>query len=85
MNATGPIRQIVRGDVPVERRYLVVAPGTVTQIAKPCRCRPRREGMAAVPGSSKMAARPMSAVGTLPTAPDQLRRSLRTWLRIWWM
>ena len=34
VNATGPIRQIVRGDVPVERRYLVVAPGTVTQIAK---------------------------------------------------
>lgn len=28
VNAVGPIRQIVRGEAPVERRYLVIVPGT---------------------------------------------------------
>ena len=28
VNAVGPIRQIVQGDAPAERRYLVIVPGT---------------------------------------------------------
>jgi YVTN family beta-propeller protein len=35
VNATGPIRQIVRSDVAVERRTLVIAPGPVTEIGTP--------------------------------------------------
>jgi hypothetical protein len=31
VNALGPIRQIVRGEGDVERRYLVIAPGTPEQ------------------------------------------------------
>jgi YVTN family beta-propeller protein len=35
VNALGPIRQLVRADADVERRYLVIAPGTVTQPGAP--------------------------------------------------
>jgi YVTN family beta-propeller protein len=35
VNALGPIRQVVQGDVQVPRRYLVIAPGTMTEIGKP--------------------------------------------------
>jgi hypothetical protein len=35
VNAIGPIRQVVRGDVAGSRRYLVVAPGTMTEFGKP--------------------------------------------------
>src|SRR5262249_38273160 len=31
VNALGPIRQVVRGEVDVQRRYLVIAPGTAAQ------------------------------------------------------
>ena len=29
VNAIGPIRQVVRGEDKIQRRYLVIAPGTV--------------------------------------------------------
>jgi hypothetical protein len=32
VNATGPIRQIVRSDVKSQRRYLVIAEGTPAQL-----------------------------------------------------
>jgi YVTN family beta-propeller protein len=35
VNALGPIRQIVRAESAVQRRYLVIAPGTPAQIAAP--------------------------------------------------
>ena len=35
VNALGPIRQIVRGDAEVQRRYLVIAPGTAAQPGAP--------------------------------------------------
>jgi YVTN family beta-propeller protein len=35
VNAIGPIRQIVRGEGSLPRRYLVIAPGTATQIGAP--------------------------------------------------
>ena len=35
VNAPGPIRQIVRGDAGVQRRYLVIAPGTTSQHGAP--------------------------------------------------
>jgi YVTN family beta-propeller protein len=35
VNALGPIRQIVRGDGPTPRRYLVIAPGTPSQPGAP--------------------------------------------------
>src|SRR5439155_19236571 len=34
-NAIGPIRQIVRGEQTVQRRYLVIAPGTADQHGPP--------------------------------------------------
>ncbi len=35
VNALGPIRQIVRGEAGVQRRYLVIAPGTTSQPGAP--------------------------------------------------
>ena len=35
VNAMGPIRQVVRGEVDVQRRYLVIAPGTANQLGAP--------------------------------------------------
>jgi YVTN family beta-propeller protein len=35
VNAVGPIRQIVRGDAPAPRRYLVIAPGSASQPEPP--------------------------------------------------
>ena len=35
VNALGPIRQIVRGEAGVQRRYLVIAPGTTSQHGAP--------------------------------------------------
>jgi YVTN family beta-propeller protein len=35
VNAVGPIRQIVRGEAGAQRRYLVIAPGTVSQHGAP--------------------------------------------------
>ena len=35
VNALGPIRQVVRGEVDVPRRYLVIAPGTASQPGAP--------------------------------------------------
>jgi hypothetical protein len=35
VNALGPIRQVVRDDRQDSRRYLVIAPGTMTEIGKP--------------------------------------------------
>jgi hypothetical protein len=35
VNAIGPIRQVVRGEGQVQRRYLVIAPGTVGQLGAP--------------------------------------------------
>jgi YVTN family beta-propeller protein len=35
VNAVGPIRQIVRGDMDTPRRYLVIAPGSASQPGKP--------------------------------------------------
>jgi YVTN family beta-propeller protein len=35
VNAVGPIRQIVQGEVDAPRRYLVIVPGTATQLGKP--------------------------------------------------
>ncbi len=34
VNALGPIRQIVQSDTPDSRRYLVIAPGTMTEVGK---------------------------------------------------
>jgi hypothetical protein len=34
-NAIGPIRQLVRGEDKVQRRYLVIAPGTVGNLGAP--------------------------------------------------
>lgn len=41
VNAVGPIRQIVRGESPVERRYLVIAPGTPAQLGVPVQVQSR--------------------------------------------
>ncbi len=35
VNAAGPIRQIVRGKDRAERRYLVIAPGTMAEVGRP--------------------------------------------------
>jgi hypothetical protein len=35
VNAIGPIRQLVRGEAESPRRYLVIAPGTATQLGTP--------------------------------------------------
>jgi hypothetical protein len=35
VNAVGPIRQLVQGDGPAPRRYLVIAPGTPTATGAP--------------------------------------------------
>jgi hypothetical protein len=35
VNAIGPIRQIVRGEDKIQRRYLVIAPGTVGNLGAP--------------------------------------------------
>jgi YVTN family beta-propeller protein len=35
VNALGPIRQIVRGEMGAQRRYLVIAPGTLSQYGAP--------------------------------------------------
>ena len=35
VNAIGPIRQVVRGDAQDSRRYLVIAPGSMTEVGKP--------------------------------------------------
>ena len=35
VNAVGPIRQVVQGEATPSRRYLVIVPGTATQLGKP--------------------------------------------------
>ena len=35
VNAIGPIRQMVQGEVMIQRRYLVIAPGTGDQHGAP--------------------------------------------------
>jgi len=35
VNALGPIRQIVRGENDVQRRYMVIVPGTAAQLGAP--------------------------------------------------
>jgi hypothetical protein len=35
VNAIGPVRQMVRGEGRTQRRYLVIAPGTVEQHGDP--------------------------------------------------
>ena len=35
VNAVGPIRQLVRNEVDASRRYLVIVPGTATELGKP--------------------------------------------------
>jgi hypothetical protein len=35
VNAIGPIRQVVRGEGKIQRRYLVIAPGTVGNLGAP--------------------------------------------------
>jgi hypothetical protein len=35
VNAVGPIRQIVQSEAETRRRYLVIAPGSATQLGKP--------------------------------------------------
>ncbi|WP_298884711.1 YncE family protein [uncultured Bradyrhizobium sp.] len=35
VNALGPIRQIVQSETPDSRRYLVIAPGSMTEVGKP--------------------------------------------------
>jgi hypothetical protein len=35
VNAIGPIRQVVRGEDKIQRRYLVIAPGTADQHGPP--------------------------------------------------
>jgi hypothetical protein len=35
VNAIGPIRRFVQGGTDSPRRYLVIAPGTATQVGKP--------------------------------------------------
>ena len=35
VNAVGPIRQVVRGEAQTPRRYLVIAPGSATNLGKP--------------------------------------------------
>ncbi len=35
VNAVGPIRQIVQGEADAPRRYLVIAPGSATELGKP--------------------------------------------------
>jgi hypothetical protein len=35
VNAIGPIRQVVRGEDKIQRRYLVIAPGTVGSLGAP--------------------------------------------------
>ena len=35
VNAIGPIRQIVRGEDKAQRRYLVIAPGSVGNLSTP--------------------------------------------------
>jgi hypothetical protein len=35
VNAVGPIRQVVQGGADAPRRYLVIAPGSATELGKP--------------------------------------------------
>jgi hypothetical protein len=35
VNAIGPISQVVRGEDQIQRRYLVIAPGTVGNLGAP--------------------------------------------------
>ena len=35
VNATGPIRQVVQGEDKIQRRYLVIVPGTAAELGKP--------------------------------------------------
>ena len=35
VNAIGPIRQVVRGEDKIQRRYLVIVPGTVGKLGAP--------------------------------------------------
>ena len=35
VNAIGPIRQLVRGEDKIQRRYLVIVPGTVGNLSAP--------------------------------------------------
>ena len=39
VNAIGPIRQVVQGEADAPRRYLVIVPGSATQLGTRCRCR----------------------------------------------
>ena len=35
VNAIGPIRQVVNGEEKIQRRYLVIAPGTAANTGEP--------------------------------------------------
>jgi hypothetical protein len=35
VNAVGPIRQVVQGETETRRRYLVIVPGSATELGKP--------------------------------------------------
>ncbi len=48
VNALGPIRQVVRGEVDVQRRYLVIAPGTAGQPGAPLQIQARDDTPGAV-------------------------------------
>ena len=48
VNALGPIRQVVRGEVDVQRRYLVIAPGTAGQLGAPLQIQARDDTPGAV-------------------------------------
>jgi len=48
VNALGPIRQVVRGEADVQRRYLVIAPGTAGQPGAPLQIQARDDTAAAV-------------------------------------
>src|SRR5262249_33844656 len=43
VNAIGPIRQLVRGESNAPRRYLVIAPGTVSSLGAPVQVQVRTE------------------------------------------
>jgi YVTN family beta-propeller protein len=48
VNALGPIRQVVRGEADVQRRYLVIAPGTAGEPGAPLQIQTRDDTPAAV-------------------------------------
>jgi hypothetical protein len=41
VNALGPIRQVVEGDAAAPRRYLIIAPGTMSEFGRPVQVQAR--------------------------------------------